>query len=106
MCRCGGTGSCGGCRRIVRASNWMRSEPAEGNCGCSRRWGKRRQIFTWGRKKSGARSSKTCADEKGTGCSARRRRWRKRWRKIGESGGGRGRAKLSQAFFVGEFGGG
>src|ERR1700674_1713387 len=84
----------------------MRSEPAEGNCGCSRRWGKRRQIFTWERKKSGARSSKTCADEKGTGCWARRRRWRTRWRKIGESGGGAGRGRLCHRLLGGESVGG
>src|SRR5437899_9219384 len=67
-----------------------------------RRWGKRRQIYMWGRKKSGARSSRTCADEKGTGCWAQRRRWRTRWRKIGECGGSAGRARLCQRFYWSE----
>src|SRR3981081_3095805 len=52
MCRCGGIGSCGGYRRIVRASNWMRSGPAEEHCGW---WGRGGHGIGRGRCPHGAR---------------------------------------------------
>src|SRR5260221_8394243 len=58
----------------------------------------------WERKKSGERSSRSCADEKGTGCWARPRRWRTRWRNIGECGGAVGRTRLCHFFFQAEDG--